>query len=259
MDSRRIQSEKAKAMIRYRRLRNVAKMWRILEFLVAFALLSWSSTRLPIIVSLAGQCLVQLSDYLFNPHINFVIGNAIIIVIVFLSRQNKAGNNSFTGDEYGNGEAHQRIASISDGATPTPPPPTAAEMEETAYEDKQIVVSENVVTQMQCDAASTAIEQAKKQIQRFQRTESEKLKRDLQANHRPQLRRSETEIKERSVVRRRAISSYDAVDRLNSDEFRRTVESFIAEQRRFLRTQKMDETNHFLIDAHGFECTGMAP
>ncbi|XAR61734.1 hypothetical protein NMG60_11016237 [Bertholletia excelsa] len=249
------QAEKAKAMKRYRRLQNSAKLWRMIEVVVALSLLSWSSTRLPNAVKLAGGCLPQLSDYLFNPHINFLIGNVIIIVLVLLSRQRNAGNNVGPGDLYDeyvrNSEAHQRIVSVAGGEERPEEAAAAATPEavETADDDRQIVLSENPVTQMQCDAVVTAIEEATKQIQRFQRTQSEKLKQDLHARPRRQpLRRSESEIQSRAVVVAnrgdcRAISSFDTVDRLSNEEFRDTVEAFIAEQQMFLRAQKMADRN----------------
>lgn len=244
MDYHSIQGEKAKAMMRYRRLRNVAKMWRLLEVVVALLALSWSSTRLPVAVKLAGQCFVQLSDYIFNPHINFVIGNAIIVLLVLLYRRNNDGNNSGPGGGHGdeivqNAEAQQRIC------TENPEP---AEVHNSSGDVREVVVvSLNAVTETQCDAAGTAIQQAARQIRRFERTQSEKLKRDLRAKPHPALRRSETEIKPRAVTECghdvRAYSSFDTVDRLSSEEFRRMIEAFIAKHQRLLWAQKMAENN----------------
>ncbi|KAL6995710.1 hypothetical protein U1Q18_005844 [Sarracenia purpurea var. burkii] len=268
MESNGIQAEKAKAMMRYRRLRNVAKMWRVLEFIVALAFLSWSTTRIPLAVELAGRCVIRLHEYLFNPHISFVIGNAIIIAIVLISRQNSAGNN--VGAGYLDEHCLQNIETIasltvSHGIiTPTEPaPPRPAEAEETAYDDKrivvsgnteaeemayddkQIVVTGNTVTQMQCDAVSTAIDQARKQIKRFQRTQSERLKRELRSDANRKLRRTETEIKQITVGDDdRAISSLDTVDGMSSEEFRRKIEDFIAQHQRFLWAQKIAESEN---------------
>ncbi|GFY86184.1 hypothetical protein Acr_04g0009220 [Actinidia rufa] len=226
-------------MMRFRRLRNIAKMWRLLELLVALAVLSWSSTRLPLSLKLVGQFVLQLYPYIFDPFFNFVIGNAIIIVIVLISRKND-GDNQISDHYVENSDALHRIDAVSDKLTPIPETSLAAETEETACEDKHIVISENAVTEIQCDAVRTAIEQATKQIQRFKRTQSEKLKSDLQATPRRQLLRSETVS---ISCNDRAISSFDTVDTLSSEEFRRKIETFIAEQQRFRWSQKMAEDN----------------
>ncbi|PSR99656.1 Protein translocase subunit SecA like [Actinidia chinensis var. chinensis] len=235
MDYHSIQSEKAKAMMRFRRLRNIAKMWRLLELLVAIAVLSWSSTRRPLALKLAGQFVLQLYEYIFHPFFNFVIGNAIIIVVVLISRKNNAGDNEISDPYVENGDALNHA--VSDELTQIP---EASPVEEKECENKQIVISENAVTESQCDAVSTAIEEATKQIQRFQRTQSEKLKSDLRVKPRRELRRSETV----AISDNRAISSLDTVDTLSSEEFRRKIETFIAEQQRFLWSQRMAEDNY---------------
>ncbi|KAF7140546.1 hypothetical protein RHSIM_Rhsim06G0030100 [Rhododendron simsii] len=237
MDCLNIQAEKATAMMRYRRLRNITKMRRLLEILVALAFFSWSSTRLPSVLTLAAQFLVRVYEYLVNPHITFVIGNAIIVVVVFLSRQNNAGNAAAAFD-------------FSDEMVPTTPPTLAAETEEieadreTACFDKEIVVSENVVGEVQCDAVSAAIEEGEKVIRRsnrsFERTKSEKLTRRESQRSAPGriLRRSETVVVSSSE---RVITSFDTVDKLSNEEFRRTIEDVIAEHRRCLWAQKTNE------------------
>lgn len=241
MDCLNIQAEKATAMMRYRRLRNITKMRRLLEILVALAFFSWSSTRLPSVLNLAAQFLVRVYEYLVNPHITFVIGNAIIVVVFYLSRQNNAGNAATSG-----GDAFD----FSDETVPTPPPTLAAETEEieadreTACVDKEIVVSENVVGEAQCDAVSAATEEGEKVKRRsnrsFGRTKSEKLTRRESQRSAPGriLRRSETVVVSSTE---RVITSFDTVDNLSSEEFRRTVEDVIAEHRRRLWAQKTYE------------------
>uniref|UniRef100_A0A5B6YKT7 DUF4408 domain-containing protein n=1 Tax=Davidia involucrata TaxID=16924 RepID=A0A5B6YKT7_DAVIN len=247
MDSRDIDNvkfEKANAMIRYHRLRSIAKLLRVLEVCVAFTFLSWSSIGLPTAVRLSGEYILQLSVYLMNPHVVFLIGNAIIIALVALSRQNDAGNNASSTDLYDeyiqNSDNRQRIASNCD--TETPPPLPSPVTEETAENDKQIVCLENAVTQMQCDAVDTAIKQAAKEIRRFQRTQSEKLKRDLGVKPRRELCRSESETRLRIVPsgNELTISSIDKVDTMSNEEFRLTIEAFIAKHQRFIWGQTED-------------------
>ncbi|KAA8528667.1 hypothetical protein F0562_036022 [Nyssa sinensis] len=210
-------------MIRYRRLRNIVKLLHVLEVCVAFTLFSWLSTRLPNAVRISGEYIPQLSGYLLNPHLVFLIGNAIIIALVALYRQNYAGKNGGTDlfDDYI--QNSERVASIVD--IETQPPLT----QQTTEHDKHIVCSLNAVAQMHCDAVDTAIKQATKEIRRFQRTQSEKLKRDLRVKPHRELCRSETETHRRIVPARNElrISSFNKVDTLSNEEFRRTIDAFI--------------------------------
>ncbi|CAI9777847.1 unnamed protein product [Fraxinus pennsylvanica] len=97
-------------------------------------------------------------------------------------------------------------------------------------EEKQITVSPE---SMEKDDLAVAIENASRQIKKFQRTESEKLKREIAVKPRRELRRSDTE-KCRSIISsgERQITGTTAfdgteIDTLSSEDFKRTVEAFI--------------------------------
>ncbi|KAA8537591.1 hypothetical protein F0562_027199 [Nyssa sinensis] len=246
-----VKMEKAKAMKRYHRLRSIAKLFRVLEVIVAFTIISWWSTDLPTAVRISGEYILQLSIYLFNPHVVFLIGNAIIISLFALSRQNDARSNSGGTDLYDEyiqySDNCQRNASNCDNETP--PPVTA----ETTENDKQIVCLENAVTQMECDAVDKAIKQATKELRRFERTQSEKLKRELGGKARRELRRSETETRLTIVPsgNELTVSSLDKVETLSNEEFRLTVEAFIAKHQRRLWAQEMADGN--MLGRHGIK------
>ncbi|KAH7849717.1 hypothetical protein Vadar_022038 [Vaccinium darrowii] len=249
MDYHTVQTEKAKAMMRYRQLRNAGKMWRVLEIIVALAFFSWSSTRLPFFLNLGAQSLIRIYEYLINPHINFVVGNAIIVIVVLLSRQKPAANTTAT----------TAAADVFDQYVPDSEPlsgelfqtlprnlATVAEILETDTDtgciDKQIVVTESAVRGVQCDAVSTAIDEGEKVMRRsFERTKSDNtMKREFQSAPGRILRRSETVVLSREE---RAITSLDTVDRLSNEEFRRTIEDVIAKHRRFLWAQRLNEND----------------
>lgn len=233
MDYLNIEAEKATAMNRYRRLQKLAKMRRLLEILFALAFFSWSSTRLPSVLNLAAQFLVRVYQYLVNPHITFAIGNAIIVAVVLLSRRNNGAANN-------NADA---ALDFSDEIIPTTPPTLASETAEvdveweTAFVDKEMVVTAENATEAQCDAVvTTAVEEEKKVTGRsFKRVKSERVTRQSAPGR--ILGRSET----LSSDERRVITSFDTVDGLSNEEFRRTIEDVIAEHRRALWTQKMYE------------------
>ncbi|KAK2994146.1 hypothetical protein RJ640_020951 [Escallonia rubra] len=250
-----VKTEKANAIARYRRLRNAAKLLRVVEAFVALTLLSWSSTRLPGVLRQSGAYLSGLSCCLLSPRVVFLIGNAIVIAVFVISRQIDADNRLRTADSYGeyvqiSDDQHELAAAENSppAVAPFSPPPAA---EEIAGEKKQIVSSggngcgkqivaclENAVAETE---AAAAIEEATRQIRRFERSQSEKLKREISVKR--ELRRSQTVTRERQIVIAsddvRTMASFDTVDSLSNEEFRLTVEAFIQKQQRSLWAQKM--------------------
>nr|GFC82409.1 hypothetical protein CTI12_AA259530 [Tanacetum cinerariifolium] len=87
-----------------------------------------------------------------------------------------------------------------------------------------------------------AIKQAVKQIERFNRSQSEKLKSEITTKPRRELRRSVTE-KRRSVVKaggddvEKVTSSKNEVERLSNEEFRIAIETFISKQQTLIKQQ----------------------
>lgn len=263
MDFYSIQTEKAKAMARYRRLRNIAKIWRLIEIVIALSLVSWSSARLPsaakFAVDLAGKISACFYAYAFNPLVNFAIFNTIILFLYLFSRQNHGT------EEVGEEKLDLVVFTELDFEIHYPPAAPCAAEEAPEEREKRTVVVENEVTK-EFEAVGVAIKEAKRQIRRFERTQSVNLKRDLQhGKPRHQLRRSGTDINmkrtvdERAIsvidrvrrletdenveggVEERAISVIDRVDSLSSEEFQKTIDEFIARQQRFLLAQKMAE------------------
>ncbi|KAM7517201.1 hypothetical protein LguiA_006784 [Lonicera macranthoides] len=235
-----VKAEKANAIARYRRFRNIAKLLQIIEVFVALTLLSWSWTRLPAAIKMASEYLFQFSVCLLNPHVVFLIGNVIVITLFVLSRHYEAEVYSGTTDPYEEYVPNNEdFAAAPATNVESPPEPTQTAKESTS-EDKQIVCAENAACKMQCEAVATAIEKATKQIQKFQRTQSEKLKCEIRVKPRLELRRSETERRQRVVKS----DELDKVESLSNEEFRLTIEAFIAKQQRFLWAQKMAENDN---------------
>ncbi|XP_060200857.1 uncharacterized protein LOC132629144 [Lycium barbarum] len=238
-----VKFEKAKAVARYNRFQNMMKMLQIFEVLVAVVLISWSWTRIPVAVKLSGRFFVQLSSHLFKPHVVFLIGNAIIVAIVVLCRQNDAINNSNNSDtddiqieEIHNTEIQRQIV---------PDLTTEPNVTTTITEDKQII------PEPQCNDAATAIDKATKQIQKFKRTQSEKLKRQITANQPKRgLRRSETDM--RRIVRKPTVE-VEEVETLSNEEFRDTIEAFIKKNQIFFEKQRLAETEPEKYERIGIE------
>lgn len=272
MDFHSIQTEKAKAMARYRRLRNIAKIWRLFEIVIALSLVSWSSNHLQTAAKFAGRITANFSAYAFNPLINFAIFNTIIIFLILFSRQ-KADTEGGR-DEDSNLDLVVFTETDFEINSPVVPLCEVEEElpanEEREREEGAVVVVENAVVKEEIEAVRVAIEAAKRQIRRFQRSQSAYLR---HGKPRHQLRRSETDInaKERAIsvidravdvnsavderaisvidrvvdvnsaVNERAISVIDRVDSLSSEEFRKTIDEFIARQQRLRWAQKLAE------------------
>ncbi|KAK6130987.1 hypothetical protein DH2020_035272 [Rehmannia glutinosa] len=224
-----VKYEKEKAIARFNRFRRIVKLWQIFEVLVVFGLVSWTSARVPAVLKVTGGYFVDFSAYLLNHHVVFLIGNAIIVLLFMLCRQNDAsvsGGGDFYDDYVKSSEAtavHQR-----EPALPSPPVTEGPPAEESVSGDgeKQLVVRADETKRIpQCDDVAAAIEKAAKQIERFQRTQSEKLKREISVRPPPELRRSETDNCRKTV----SSMSVDAaeIENLSSEEFRRRVDAFI--------------------------------
>ena len=247
MDIDHVKFEKANAISMYRRYLKVEKLLQMLEISMALSLISWSSARLPAVFKVSGEYLLEVSAFFLKPHAVFLIGNSIIVVLLVISRQNYASKDTGeTADIYDEDvrdtEIQGLVAASPDGETSlsSPPPPDGDD------HDKQIGCLENAVFPLQCDAVTNAIEKATEQIQKFQRTQSEKLKHEIFLKPRRELRRSETGIRELvafSGERSTMMTSRYAVDSLSNEEFRLTIDSFIEKHQRLLKAQKLAEQN----------------
>ncbi|KAK4342500.1 hypothetical protein RND71_038316 [Anisodus tanguticus] len=175
---------------------------------------------------------VKLSVYLFNSHIVFLVGNAIIVVIVLLCRQTKANNKSLAADfhqgDIRSGDVQQPIVTEVPVSSPAPPPETS-EPNFAGDESKQIVCSESTDVDEETET---------KKIKILERTQSEKL---TVVNPKTELRRTKIDMSQ-IVVRPGARRQIKAVDTLSNEEFLLTIEAFIKKNQIFFETQRLAET-----------------
>ncbi|KAI3733264.1 hypothetical protein L1987_64484 [Smallanthus sonchifolius] len=239
-----IKAEKADALARYRRFTNITKLFQLIEVFVAVALISWSSTRLPSVFKFSGEYVSAFSSYFMNQHIVFLVGNVIVVVCYVLSRYSDSGTDSanygiHSDDGTYSQLTHRKMNSDASNAKPTPSQVTGSSSESENQNPKSVVKSESEV------AAGTAIKQAAKQIERFQRTKSDKLKSQIPVKRHRELRRSVTEMRRSMTVtsggQESTAKSIQAVEKLSNEEFRIAVETFISKQQRFLKQQSMVE------------------
>lgn len=219
-----IRTEKANAIFKYRQLRKIANLFRFIELCLILVVISRFSSHLPNAFKNSGEYFRCLSMTLISPRFVFLIGNAIVIILFAKSGQFSAKDPSkknLVADLYEefiqNSEKNQKTR--------------RAEIE---YRMKQI---DNGGSD-----ASIAIEKIgnPQEIKQYRRSQSVKITVVQRENPHRELRRSETE-KCQKIVRLSETtvkkSSY-LEDGLSNEEFRQTVEAFIARQQRLRREEE---------------------
>ncbi|KAL2521075.1 hypothetical protein Fot_24998 [Forsythia ovata] len=237
---------KAKTIARFNLFQKIAKPFQFLQVLVVCALVFLSLKHIPTVVRISGECWLKLSAYLFNYHVVFLTGNAIIVLLFVLCRQNEVSrNHTAAGDLFDDcvkhREVHQCLSSVSISNTENELIPPDGEEGggggDEVIEEKRILCTDyNINSVAKCDEVTMAIEKATWQIKRFQWMQSEKLKREITVKPLRKLRRSETEN-----LRMTPIAGAD-IETLSNEEFQRTVQAFIYKHRRFFLEQKLAES-----------------
>ncbi|XP_010924339.2 uncharacterized protein [Elaeis guineensis] len=214
-----VKAEKETAMRRYRRLRKIAKLFHLLlEAFAALLFLSWFSARLPAAARFSGDFLRRLAAVILSPRFVFLLGNAIVLVLFAKSRHLASSADGSDGDLYDQFlESRRRI-----GFSPPPPTPTVASPEEVVFEDKAVCMESRPCRR----SRSEKIERRRRSV------ELRRVVSDVGPNGEkpppPPPAVATAEVKEDSET-----SADDA------EEFRRTIEAFIAKQVRFLREESM--------------------
>nr|GMD97785.1 uncharacterized protein LOC109179594 [Ipomoea batatas] len=227
----------------FNRFRKAMKLVHFLELLFPLVLIPSSWARVPAAVKMSGEFVHELSVNLCNPHVVFLIGNAIIAVLFVLCRHTEALE-AFD-DSVRQGEIQPPADSCQVYAPPRQPE-TAEKIAVKAVavreEIKQIVCSESVVAKQQSEEIFVALQMATKQIQKLHRTQSEKLKRETAFRSQRDLRRSQTELRLKAV-RSSATGTMASVENLSNEEFRLRIEKFIRENQEFFKLENgRDET-----------------
>lgn len=202
-----VKAEKANAILRYRRRQKITTLFRFMELVVFLFVISRFSIQLPVaFFKLSGDYFRGLSVTVISPRFVFLLGNAIIIVL-FL----KAG-------QYSSQENHENCN----------------------IKFKIDVCSEYMD---KCEKSSEVIihRDENKPRRKLDRSQSENLKRNKYADTGRNLRRSVTGTCQKSVdCTEKSPESTRREEEMSSEEFRRTVEAFIARQQRSLREQEFE-------------------
>ena len=245
------------------RLRLLYRMLRVGELLALVAFLSWSSSRVP---SAAAAVLRLAGSLLLNARFVFVLGNAIVLLLFALSRhdlsvssnqQTSTANATAANPPPPQAAPAAASATFPSFATPSPTPSstlleeaasfgTPAAPAPAAMEAPEAVVAAAATPAAPEPArAGAAFEdkpaaRASRLARAPRRSRSEKMgPRLARRAASPELRRSESENgrRRRSSVTARDAQACWGMD--DADEFRRTVEAFIAKQTRFHREESL--------------------
>ncbi|KAM1264521.1 hypothetical protein ACFX2J_034312 [Malus domestica] len=210
-----IKAEKANAILKYRQLRKIAKLFRLIEVLAVLLLLSRFSVQLPQAVKNSASYFKDISGFMVSPRFVFVVGNVIVIILYAKSGRFSAKDSSTDssgGDLYEefvqNSEKNQKLRG--DGI----------EYQAIKKRPEDSIVSEQ--------APHTS------EVKKFTRSQSENLERAVCKSSRHLLKRSETEkFKENVQSGGKLVGSEYPEDGMSNEEFRSKVESFIARQQKF--------------------------
>ncbi|KAL0384067.1 UNVERIFIED_CONTAM: hypothetical protein Sradi_2801000 [Sesamum radiatum] len=202
-----IKLEKANAISRYHRIQRITTLFRFLElFLFLIILSSISCTQYFRGIS---------SATLISPRFVFILGNAIVILLFLISGQFPGKKGEKTTDFYD--EYVQKCRGNQQ---------TCIKQEEKAlngYKNVSVCFDEKKMSRSQSQNLERAVH-------------GEERRRDLRRSMSGKCRKGVHSGRKAAEVAA-PVSSY-AEDRMSSEEFRRTVEAFIARQQRFLREEE---------------------
>lgn len=228
-----LQAEKNNAILKHRKLQRITSLVRIVEVCVVLILISKLSLKVPVVVKNSSEYLRNLSLFVNSPRFVFLIGNVIIITLFaqgsikkipepdfYHQLVHKNLNNTKREEKDGirkdNGDTESDKCSENDGICGS-----------TVEENKRIDAGE---TMKKGGANNNICLEVKKS---YRRCETEILNK-----RRRVLRRCKSEIKRKSIEGGHGEEvgriSYPE-DEMSSEEFRRTVEDFIARQQRIYR------------------------
>lgn len=226
-----VKAEKAKAMRNFNR----QKILKKLEVFTALALMAWSSYNyIPVAVKISADFLSHNVAVFGQPLYMFIAVNMLIVIISVLSLQ-KPAKQDFYKEYVSITNRSSTATSAKDDQKPAP---------EVTVSDNQIACVDNVVNSPveakaaapvpleDCELPKRAVSAVGTvtEAKEYRRTRSERL--DRKGNRREVLRRSETLIKRADQDNEGRRSS--EMDDLSSEEFRMTIETFIASKRKTL-------------------------
>lgn len=220
MEFGNVKIEKANAMAKYLRNRDLENAFFFFNLCVALFVFSGSSW-FPIALRLLSHSYNELVSLLNNPIYVFLIGNVIILCIYALSERNRVQNDVY--DEFlDNIESRRKAATAAGDESPA---------DSSVSEEDVSAVTETTMTKTTATAAN-----GEKVLRRkcYRRVESEiHSRRRVGSYGGRELTRVKTEVSNEVVTRGGELERRLCyVENLSNEDFNRTVEDFIAKHRR---------------------------
>lgn len=240
--------EKENAMLRYRRLRNLAKLFRILELCLLLVFISWISSHLPCILKISKHYFRRIIAIIISPLFIFLLSNVIVLTLLVKSGQlstssgytEKSDTSLYT--EFTK-DVHFSVHSNAENCS------AVSEEEEIVYQDKQIV---GEIFTVDSKLSSHSIAQVKLQPEYsilhkkvLRRSQTENLKTEISEKPGRELRRSESEMSPKSE--RSGESTAEIVEELSNEEFQRAIEAYIEKQLMFHKQEKFPIGPHIWV------------
>ncbi|KAK7312323.1 hypothetical protein VNO77_36101 [Canavalia gladiata] len=231
-----LQSEKANAILKHRKLRRVASLLRLVEVCAVLIFISRFSLQLPVAVRSSSEYFRDLSLFMNSPRFVFLIGNLIIITLFAQSGQFSAQASRRNVQEP---DLYQELVQNSTNRRIKT---------EDEIENRRILESDAVADYSKKNLRIDAAKSKRLEKQRVKTEEVniglEKKEKDYRRCHteilsekrRRLLRRCDTENNRKNIEGEPARISYPQDD-MSNEEFRRTVEAFIARQQRIRREE----------------------
>ncbi|XVE49020.1 hypothetical protein DITRI_Ditri01bG0048100 [Diplodiscus trichospermus] len=218
MDTFDIKLEKRNAVLKHRQLCKIANLLRFVELCVVLVLISRFTTHLPVAVKNSGEYFRGLSVVLVSHRFVFIVGNAIVITLFAKAGQFSAQDSNSGTDLYE--EFVEKSQAIHRHEN------QQIEKQSKKSADEEKIVSLNV--------------HASKGTKNFRRSQSENLKRVNYNKACQQLRRSESEKYRENPndSDEKMVKFSYPEDGMSSEQFRNTVEAFIARQKKLLREEE---------------------
>ncbi|KAK8937744.1 hypothetical protein KSP40_PGU008935 [Platanthera guangdongensis] len=208
-------AEKKTATRRLLRFQQIGHLLRCLEVAGAFLLLSYSSSYVPAVARNSGEILRRAAAVLISPSFVFLLGNAIVLVLFAKSGQIVSSTESETAagvsDTDGSGNICRDLS--------YPPPPHLKEAEEVVYEDKAVCVEIRASGLIQSEDLEAIGDETK-----MLPTGEEIVVGDRENPPAQQMKAQDRQ---------------DGEGDEDAEQFRRTIEEFIAKQQRFQRQESL--------------------
>lgn len=240
-----LKTEKQNAMLRYRRLRNLAKLFRIFELCLLLIFISWISSRMPFILKISKDYFCRFVSIIISPLFIFVLSNVIVLTLLVKFGQFTTSSSSLS--EKSDTNLYSEFTNnIKISADSNAENCSAGSEEEVVYQDKEIVGEINTVDSKSCSESIAEVnlqpEYSILDQKVLHRSQSEDLKPEISEKPLAELRRSESEMCSKNE--RSGESTGEIVEELSNEEFQRAIEAYIEKQLMFHKQEKFSIVPH---------------